>query len=225
MREIIEFFTYTETILPLLLRGVWFTVLLFTTTLVLSIPLGLPFSLGSISKFKPFSLICKTYIWLFRGTPLLLQLYFFYFFLPKIIPGAYLSPFLTALLTFVLNYAAYFAEIYRAGIQSIDRGQYEAAASLGISRSATMFNIIIPQAVKRVIPPVSNEAITLIKDTALASSISLAELMKNAKGRVNADVRAEAYIVAAAFYLVLTFIMTVVSKKLEERFSRHERKD
>jgi len=226
MQEIIQSLQgtmeYVIMILPALLRGAGFTLALFASTLVLSLPLGLPFALGSIGRNPIFRFLSRFYIWVFRGTPLMLQLFFFYFFLPKMFPALMLDAFSTALLTFSLNYAAYFAEIYRAGIESIDGGQYEAANSLGISRTRTMFGIIIPQAVKRVIPPVANEAIVLIKDTALASVISFSELMKASRGAVNRDVRADAYLMAAVIYLILTFLMTMLANRLEKKFSVYE---
>ena len=153
-----ENLSYVGVLMPSLLMGAWYTVKLFFVTLVLSLPLGLPFALGGNSRFRVFRFISKTYIWIFRGTPLLLQLFFFYFFIP-ITFGIRFSPFTTAALTFVLNYAAYFAEIYRGGINSIDKGQYEAAHSLGLSRSQTTFGIILPQTMKCV--PVSYTHLTL----------------------------------------------------------------
>lgn len=216
-------FGYISEIMPALLEGTKITSKLFVLTLLLSIPLGLPFALGSISKIPPIKILCKTYIWLFRGTPLMLQLFFFYFFLP-ISMGITLDSFTTAVITFVLNYAAYFAEIYRAGIESIDRGQHEAARSLGVSKARTMFDIILPQTIKRVLPPVSNEAITLVKDTALVSAIGVGELLKAARGAVNRDVNVTAYAVAAAIYLVLTFVLTLISRRLEKHFSKYEAK-
>lgn len=215
--------SYIGVLLPTLLQGMGQTLLLFVLTLAMALPLGLPFALGSNSKFFLFRWISKTYIWIFRGTPLLLQLFFFYYGLG--IMGVDLGQFPAAVLTFVLNYAAYFAEIYRAGIQSIDLGQHEAAKTLGFTPWKTMRYIIIPQAVARIIPPVSNETITLIKDTALVNVIGVAELLKAAKTAVNRDVNPTAYLLAAILYLILTFILTVISQKLEKRFNRFERKD
>lgn len=216
-----ENLTYIWEILPAVLKGANITLALFALTMVLAVPLGLPFALGSMSRIKPLSILCKAYVWLFRGTPLMLQLFFFYFFLP-IVSGIRFDPFPTATITFVLNYAAYFAEIYRGGIQSIDHGQHEAAKSLGLSRFRTLFDIILPQTIRRVMPPISNEAITLVKDTALASVISVSEVMKNSRGIVNRDVNALAYLVAAVFYLLFTFLLTLVTQKLEKSFSKHE---
>jgi len=217
-------YEYILKISPALLRGTKVTAELFGLTLLFSLPLGLPFALGSISRIPPVRWFCKTYIWVFRGTPLLLQLFFFYYFLP-IQFGIMWTGFVTAVVTFSLNYAAYFAEIYRAGIQSIDRGQQEAAKSLGISKTRTMFGIIIPQTVKRVIPPISNETITLVKDTALVYGIGVGELMRAARGAVNRDVNVTAFTAAAVIYLVFTFVLTVISQYLEKRFSRHLIKD
>ena len=219
--SIVETFSYVWVLMPSLLQGLRITVTLFAITLVCSVPLGLPVALGSMSKIKPSRWLSRVYVWLFRGTPLILQLYFFYFFIP-IATGVKLDSFPTAAITFVLNYAAYLSEIYRAGIQSIDRGQYEAAQSLGLSPRRTMFGIIIPQTIKRVLPPVSNEAITLVKDTALVSVIGVADLMKNSRGAVNRDVDAMAYLIAALIYLAFTFLLTLLVTRLERKFSQHE---
>ena len=153
----------------------------------------------------------------------MLQLFFFYFFLP-ISFNIQLPVFTTAVLTFVLNYAAYLAEIYRGGIQSIERGQYEAAYSLGLSHSRTMFKIIIPQTVSRVLPAVTNEAIILVKDTALVSAIGVAELLKVAKQSVSRDVDTTAFLIAAVMYLVFTFVLTLLSSYLEKKFSKHQQR-
>ena len=213
--------TYIQGLMPLLLEGTIQTIKLFSLTLCFSIPLGLIFSLGSINKWFIVRFLSKTYIWLFRGTPLMLQLFFVYFGLPML--GIRFGRETAAILTFVLNYTAYFAEIYRAGIQSIDIGQYEAAKTLGFNSAQSMRYIIIPQTIKRIIPPISNEAITLIKDTALVNAIGVTELLKTAKDAVNRDVDITAYFLAAVIYLVLTFILTVVSQKLEKKFSIYEK--
>lgn len=221
--QLAETMNYVGVLMPTLLDGAWVTIKLFVLTLVLSLPLGLPFTLGSNSRIAPFRWISKIYIWIFRGTPLILQLFFFYFFIP-ISTGIMLDPFTTAVITFVLNYSAYFAEIYRGGIESIDRGQYEAAQSLGLDRTQTMFGIIIPQAVKRVLPAVSNEAIVLIKDTALVSVIAVGELLKASRSAVNRDVDATAFVIAALIYLLFTFVLTMLSNYLERHYSKYEAK-
>ncbi|MDD5923132.1 MAG: amino acid ABC transporter permease [Eubacteriales bacterium] len=215
---------YAMSILPALLRGAVVSVELFVITLLLALPLGLPIALGEMSRIKPLSWLCKAFVFVFRGTPLMLQLFFFYFFFP-IVLGVNIDTFPAAVLTFVLNYSAYLAEIYRGGINSIDKGQYEAASSLGLSRWQTTFDIVIPQAMRVVIPPVSNEAITLVKDTALASCISMAELMRVSEGMVNRDGSLLPYILAAGIYLVFTFFVTLILSHVEKRFSSYKRKE
>jgi polar amino acid transport system permease protein len=222
--QMAETLNYVGVLMPSLLQGALITVKLFVFTLIFALPLGLPFALGSNSKFPPFKWVSKTYIWIFRGTPLMLQLFFFYFYLP-IATGIRLDGFTTAAITFVLNYSAYLAEIYRGGIESIDRGQYEAAQSLGLGKGQTMFGIILPQTIKRVLPAVSNEAITLIKDTALVSVLSVGELLKAARGAVNRDVDTTAYVIAAGIYLTFTFLLTLLSRNLEKRYSKYEAKE
>lgn len=219
-----EFLSDINTLLPAILNGLKTTLQIFGLTLIISLPLGLPFALGSNSKLFPVRWFCKAYICVFRGTPLMLQLFFFYFFLPIAFDINIFDRFTTAVFTFGLNYAAYFAEIYRAGIESIDRGQYEASWSLGLSKWRTTFGIIIPQTFKRVLPPVSNEVITLVKDTSLVSALGVAEMFKAAEGAVNRTGNALAYLLAAIFYLVITLGLTVLSRYLEKKTSVHEAK-
>lgn len=154
----------------------------------------------------------------------MLQLFFFYFAL-AIALDIRLTVFAAATVTFVLNYAAYFAEIYRGGIESIEKGQHEAAYSLGLSKNKTMMGIILPQTVKRVLPAVSNEAIILVKDTALASAIGMAELMKVSRSALNRDTDPTALLIAALIYLVFTMVLTVISTRLEKKYSKHESKE
>lgn len=210
--------------LPFLLSGAKVTVAIFVLTLVLSLPLGLPFALGSESKILPIRWFCKIYIWIFRGTPLILQLYFFYYFFP-ISLGVKINPFLAVILTFVLNYAAYFGEIYRGGIASVDEGQYEAAEALGISKFATMKDIILPQTMKAVLPPVVNEAITLVKDTALASTVgTVIDLMRSTSTTVNRLTDMTPFVVAAVIYLIMTGALTFGAGKLEKYFKKYDEK-
>ena len=210
--------------LPFLLSGAKVTVAIFVLTLVLSLPLGLPFALGSESKILPIRWFCKIYIWIFRGTPLILQLYFFYYFFP-ISLGVKINPFLAVILTFVLNYAAYFGEIYRGGIASVDEGQYEAAEALGISKFATMKDIILPQTMKAVLPPVVNEAITLVKDTALASTIgTVIDLMRSTSTTVNRLTDMTPFVVAAVIYLIMTGALTFGAGKLEKYIKKYDAK-
>ena len=210
--------------LPFMLEGSVTTVQVFVITLVLSLPLGLPLALGSNSRFKPLSFLCKIYIWIFRGTPLMLQLWFFYFFFPFYFDIT-LDAFTTAIVTYVLNYAAYFAEIYRGGINSIDKGQYEAAYALGLSNRQTLFDIILPQTMKATLPPIVNEAITLVKDTALVSALSVVDLMKAPNSAVNRMTSLEPFFYAAVIYLIMTFILTLVAGRLEKYFSRYDAKE
>lgn len=210
--------------LPFMLEGSIVTIELFVLTLVLSLPLGLPIALGSNCHFKPLSFLCKVYVWIFRGTPLLLQLFFFYFFFPMVL-DIQIQAMATVVLTYVLNYAAYFAEIYRGGINSIDVGQYEAAHALGLSKKQTMVDIILPQTMKAILPPTVNEAITLVKDTALASTLPIIELMKATNSAVNRMTDMTPFFFAALIYLIMTFVLTVIAGRLEKYFSRYDAKE
>ena len=221
-------------ILPALAKGTLETLKVFSLTIILSLPLGLAVAFLAMSKNWLSKSITTAYIWIFRGTPLMLQLYFVYYALPLVhfeftlfgriffLGGPTLDRFWAAIVTFVLNYSAYFAEIYRGGIQSIDKGQFEAGTSLGFSRLQTMQYIVLPQVVRRILPPISNEVITLVKDTALIAAIAVPELLKNAKDAANREVNPAAYAVAAVIYLLLTLVLTVISRWLEKRVSRHE---
>lgn len=163
----------------LLASGCKVTLEIFAVTLILSIPLGLLLAIGRISSIKPLNKAVEIYNWIMRGTPLMLQLLFVYFALPSF--GITLPDVAAALLAFVLNYAAYFAEIFRAGIQSIPKGQYEAAKTLGFTYSQTMQKIIVPQMIKRVLPPIGNETITLVKDTSLVYVLAMNDLLRAAR--------------------------------------------
>ena len=220
MSNISEFFSYVIKIWPAMQQGALVSLEIFAVTLILSLPLGLLVALVGLVKFNPVRWLLNTYIWIMRGTPLLLQLFFVYFGLPTF--GITFNSITSVFVAFALNYAAYFAEIFRAGIQSIDKGQYEASQALGMTYAQTMRRIIIPQTVKRIIPPLSNEVITLIKDTSLATYITVPELLHAAKTAVNRDSVTTAYLVAAIIYLFLTLILTVISKKLEEKSGTHE---
>lgn len=201
-------------------EGALVTVKLFFFTMLFSIPVGLPIALGSNCRFAPLRWLCKAYIWVFRGTPLMLQLFFFYYFVfPYIFHAPQVSALTIAIITFTLNYGAYLAEIYRGGIESIHRGQYEAAYSLGLGKTTTMLGIIIPQTVKRVLPSVSNEMITLVKDTALVSCISLSDLFRVVTKQVSARSNPLLYIAPAIFYLLFTFLLTLITGYLEKKFS------
>lgn len=214
---------YIIGILPPLLEGTVVTLQMFFATIVLSLPLGLLLALARISKFKALSSAVGVYIWLFRGTPLMLQLLFIYFGLPFLpVIGIRLDDYPAALLAFVLNYAAYFAEIFRAGIQSIDRGQYEGAKVLGMTYVQTMRRIVLPQVIKRVLPPVSNETITLVKDTSLIYVLAMNDLLRTTRAIVQRDFTTMPFIVAAVFYLIMTLVLTWLFQKLEKKYAVYD---
>lgn len=215
---------YLSQFMPFMLKSTIMTIEIFVLTLALSLPLGLPVALGSNSKIKPISWLCKTYVFIFRGTPLMLQLWFFYFFFPFVL-DMQVSAFFAVIVSFVLNYGAYFAEIYRGGINSVDSGQHEAAFALGLSKKQTMIDIILPQTMKAVLPPIANEAITLVKDTALASVLPIIELMKATNSCVNRMTNIMPFVFAAILYLLMTFVLTIALSKLEKHFSRYDRKE
>jgi amine acid ABC transporter, permease protein, 3-TM region, His/Glu/Gln/Arg/opine family len=200
-----------------ILQGAVISLKIYIVTIICSIPLGMLCAMGKLTKIAPLRWFLEMYTWLFRGTPLLLQIMFFYFGLP--ILGLELSKEMSAYMAFTINYAAYFTEIFRAGIQSIDKGQYEAAKALGMNYKLTMRRIIIPQAIKVILPPTGNEAVTLIKDTALVSIIALADILRNAKSVVSRTVSVEGYIIAAVLYLILTFVIINIFKYIERRFA------
>ena len=211
--------------IPLMAKSAVKTIELFVLTLVLSLILGLPVMFGQRSRLLPLKWLCNGFVWLFRGTPLMLQLFFFYYFFP-ISLGIEIDPFVSVVLTFVLNYAAYFAEIYRGGVAGIDRGQYEAAHALGLSSKQTMKDIILPQAMKSILPAIVNEAITLVKDTALAASIgSVVELMKATNSAVNTTTSMMPYAYAAMMYLAMTLVLTLFAKRIEAYFARYDKRE
>jgi len=215
---------YVLDILGPMLDGTEVTLQMFFSTIVLSLPLGLLLALARISRFKVLRGIVGVYIWLLRGTPLMLQLLFVYFGLP-FIPyiGVKLDDFPAALTAFVLNYAAYFAEIFRAGIQSIDRGQYEAAKTLGMTYVQTMRRIILPQVVRRVLPPISNETITLVKDTSLIYVLAMNDLLRTTRSLVQRDLNTTPFIVAAVFYLLMTLVLTWLFEWLERKYAVYDK--
>ncbi len=202
--------------------GLKYTVSLFFITVLVSIPIGLLLSFTRVGRSKVLKGVVGAYVWVMRGTPLLLQLYFFCYgitFLPGIGDYLVMDRFQAAILAFILNYAAYFCEIFRGGILSVDKGQYEAAKVLGYSKWQTTTKIVIPQMLKVCLPPVSNECITLVKDTALVTAIGVTEILYVAKASVNRDVNATAYLVAAAFYLLMTYGLTKLFQYLEKKYS------
>lgn len=204
-----------------LLNGLAVSVEIFFFTLLISLPLGFPIALGRMSKNRLVAGVFSVYISIVRGTPLMLQIIFVYF-APYILFGMPLSRYpriLATVLAFGLNYAAYFAEIYRGGILSIDRGQYEASSALGLTKGAMFFRIILPQVVKRVIPAVGNEVITLVKDTSLAFTIAVAEMFTIAKQISSANTTMTPLLVAGLFYYIFNWIVAFAMERLEKHYS------
>lgn len=216
-----EFFSSLINIVVRLAGGLGMSFLIFVLTLVFSLPLGLLIAFGRMAKNKLLSGIVRVYISIMRGTPLMLQLMVFFFgphYLFKI-PLTASYRYVAVIIGFSLNYAAYFAEIYRAGIESISVGQYEAAKVLGYSKGQTFFRIIFPQVVKRIIPPVTNEVITLVKDTSLAFVIAVSEMFTIAKQIVAAQGTVLPLIVAGLFYYIFNYAVAYAMERVEKKFS------
>lgn len=204
-----------------MLEGARTTILLFLIAIVTSIPLGFVITLMVKSRVKLIAGFANGYIYIFRGTPLLLQMLFFCFGLPVLpVIGEYLvmDRFAAACLAFILNYAAYFAEIFRGGLLGIDKGQYEAAQVLGLKRWHTMTRVILPQMFRIALPAISNESITMIKDTALLYAVSVPELLHFAQTAVNRDFSILPFFIAGIIYLMMTLVLTILFKVLEKKF-------
>ena len=210
----------SDTILQML-EGSSITLEIFCITLVLALPLGMLASLGRLSRFRPIALFMEFYVWLMRGTPLMLQLLFVYFALPMI--GIRLPDIAAALLAFTLNYAAYFAEIFRAGIEAVPKGQYEAAKTLGMSYPQTMRRIIMPQVIRIVLPPISNETINLVKDTSLIYILAMNDLLRVARTIVQREFDMTPFLIAGIFYLAMTFVLTWGFKRLEAHYGKYDK--
>lgn len=207
---------------PHLLQGSVLTLELTIVAVVFGMILGLFLALGRLSKNVVLDKICWVYIWIFRGTPLLMQIFFIYYALPLIYKPLTLAQMPAAFIALSLNSAAYLAEIIRAAIQSIDKGQMEAAKALGMNYGQAMKRIIVPQSYRRLIPPVGNEFIALLKDSALVSVIGMTELMRTTSVQANSSGDASIYIPAAIIYLALTSLFTYVFDKLEKKYSVYE---
>ncbi len=206
-------------------HGTQVTLQLFAITLALSLPFGLMLALARISRLPLLPSLVSGYVWLMRGTPLMLQLLFIYYALPFLSIGGYslkLDDYPSAVVAFTLNYGAYFAEILRAGIQGVDRGQFEAAKALGMTYPQTMRRVVLPQMIGRILPPLSNETITLVKDTSLIYVLALNDLLRVARGIVQRDFTIVPFVVAAGFYLVMTLVLTWVFQRLEKHYARYE---
>ena len=207
-----------QVLLTEMLQGTLMTLRIFFSTLVFALPLGLLVSLGRMSKIKIINWPVRLFILIMRGTPLMLQLLFVFYGLKPLF-GIQLDRVIAAQVAFALNYAAYFAEIYRGGIESIPDGQYEAAKVLGFNKKQTFFRIILPQVVKRIIPPMGNEFITLVKDTSLSQVIAVVELLKVTNNWVSSAVSMVPFVIAAVFYLVMNGVVTRCFTIAEKRLS------
>jgi len=215
--------------------GFLISLLIFGVTLLLGAPLGLPIAFGSMSKIKPIKFIFKVFVWVVRGIPLMLQIFIIYY-----IPGLLFNyqlfgqvdrfflveygimdagRILAVLIAFIINYACYFSEIYRGGIESISRGQYEAGIVLGMTKSQIFRKIILKQVVQRIVPPMSNEIITLIKDTALANCIMVCEIIKQAKELAATKAMIWPLFYTGVFYLLFVGILTIVLGRAEKKLS------
>jgi len=199
-----------------MLEGSIVSLEIFFLTLLFALPLALPVAFGRMSTRRLVAVPVNLYILVMRGTPLILQIIFVYF-APYYLFGASYDRFTAVIVAFVLNYAAYFAEIYRGGIQSVPKGQYEAAKVLGFTRADTFFRIVLPQVVKRILPATANETITLVKDTALAQTIGVAELFRVAQNASARQFSTTPIFIAGAFYFVMNWVVS-------ELFLRAERK-
>ncbi|KRO10543.1 glutamine ABC transporter membrane protein [Paucilactobacillus hokkaidonensis] len=212
--------SYISEILPSLFQGAGLTLQLFFWTLIGSLPLGLIVSLGLTSKIKPIRWILDLYVWLMRGTPLLLQLIFVFYGLPLV--GIVFQRYDAAIFAFILNYGAYFAEIFRGGLQSIDNGQYESSRVLRFSYWQTVRKIVIPQVVKIVLPSVGNEVINLVKDSSLVYVIGLGDLLRAGNVATSRDVSLIPLVLVGVIYLILVGICTYILHKVEQRFSYYQ---
>lgn len=204
--------------------GMLVTLEIFFSTLLFSLPLGLIVAFGRMSKLKPVQWITKAYISIMRGTPLMLQLMVVYFG-PYYIFGIQITTtyrITATLIAFAINYAAYFAEIYRGGIESMPVGQYEAAKLLGYSRVQTFFRIIFPQVIKRIMPSVTNEVITLVKDTSLAFAIAVAEMFTTAKQISSAQTSVIPLIAAGVFYYIFNLVVAVIMEGIEKKLNYYQ---
>ncbi|RKD35250.1 amino acid ABC transporter permease [Lacrimispora algidixylanolytica] len=211
-------------ILSQLAGGMWVSIQIFVVTLIFSLPLGLLISFGRMSKNRIIQAIVKFYISVMRGTPLMLQLMVVYFG-PYYLLGIKVGNdyrLIAAFIGFTINYAAYFAEIYRSGIQSMPAGQYEASRLLGYSKSQTFVRIVFPQVIKRILPSITNEVITLVKDTSLAFTISVLEMFAVAKAMASSQTSLIPFVAAGLFYYVFNLVVAVGMEYIEKRMNYYE---
>ncbi len=201
-----------------LFGGFWLNLQIFVLTLAMALPLGLVITFGSMTKFKPLRWLTRTFVWIIRGTPLMLQL-FVVMYAPGLLLGVPMKQRMTAvLIAFVINYAAYFSEIYRGGIESISKGQYEAGQVLGMTRTQVFFKVVLLQVIKRITPPMSNEVITLVKDTSLARVVSVAEIIMCAE-RFTKQGLLWPLFSTGLFFLLFNGVLTLLFGYLEKKMS------
>ncbi|MBQ9544922.1 MAG: amino acid ABC transporter permease [Clostridia bacterium] len=218
-----------------LLSGFEISLLIFAVTLLVGIPLGLPIAFCSMSRFRPIKYVAKVFVWIIRGIPLMLQIFIIYY-VPGLVFDLQLFPevdryfyfnygvedagrVFAVLIAFAINYACYFSEIYRGGIESISKGQYEAGQVLGMTKNQIFFKIVLKQVVKRIVPPMSNEIITLVKDTALANCIMVSEIVKQANTLAATKALIWPLFYSGAFYLLFVGILTVLFGRIEKKLS------
>lgn len=210
-------------ITPVIASGLQVTISLFLVVLVLSIPGGILLALLRLSGISLLNRIVGFFVYIMRGTPLMLQILFIYYALPIMTDGTIQFDDATAaIVSFVLNYSAYLCEVFRGGIQSIPRGQYEGAKVLGFSYVQTMRKIILPQMVKRVLPPLANETINLLKDTSLVYILAMNDILRITRAIVQRDFDISAFVVAGIFYLLMTFVLTNIFDRIEKRLAVYE---
>jgi len=208
---------YFLELLPSLLSGLKMTLGVFFFTIIGSIPLGIIVSLGMKSEYFTIRWLINGYIWIMRGTPLLLQLIFVYYGLGMM--GISFPRFEAAIIAFIINYAAYLAEIFRGGLQSVPRGQYDAAKVLGFTKIQTFFKIVLPQVIKIVVPSFGNEVINLVKDTSLVYVIGLGDILRAGNIAASRDVTLIPYLLVGSIYLIMTAIVTVLLRRTEKRLN------
>lgn len=211
-----------EKVFVALLEGFGVTLTIFVLTLLFAIPLGLVIAFGSMSKFKPLRYLTKGFVWIIRGTPLMLQV-IIVFYVPGLLFKVNLSSRLLAvIISFVINYACYFSEIYRGGIEGIQRGQYEAGKVLGMTSSQIFFKVVLMQVVKRIVPPMSNEIITLVKDTSLARVITVVEIIRQAQEIVSIYGILWPLFFTGVFYLAFNGLLTIFFNYVEKKLNYYQ---
>ncbi|MFJ5625007.1 amino acid ABC transporter permease [Peribacillus loiseleuriae] len=218
-----EFLSFALTYLPYLLQGALVTVEIAVIGIIFGSILGLLVGLGRVSRNPLLSQLSRFFIWVIRGTPLLLQLFVIHFAIPSVFSSLTLPPFVSACIALSINAAAYIAEIARGAIQSIDKGQMEAARSLGLSSSQSMRRVIIPQAFRRMLPPLGNEFIALIKESSLVSTIALYDLLRTGQQIISSTYRyMEIFFLVGLIYLLLTTVMSFIIGKIEKKVGAYE---